>query len=137
MLFLFNQSFFSLILSIWNITFPQFGVVLEALVQLESTCHTLSQHQSPLFLVGDNFQSQILKWGDQKKNEFLGGGGLKAFLPWIFALGGLLCLLSKKKLLKLKYGFQGSISHVDIRLFQPGNQLMFSFVTFSSVKSLK
>ena len=41
----------------------------------------LSQDQRP-FLLGDNFQSQILKSGVSEKNEYL--EGLKEFLPWIF-----------------------------------------------------
>ena len=51
---------------------------------------------SPVFSAGENnFQSQILKRGDQKKMTVW--GGLKEFLPcWIFAWGCLLCFLSKK-----------------------------------------
>ena len=48
----------------------------------------------PLSAEGGNFQSQILKRGASEKNECL--GGLKEFLPWIFAWRGLLCFLSKK-----------------------------------------
>ena len=36
---------------------------------------------------------------------------------------------SQKKLLKIN-GFEGSISDVDLGLFQPNNQIMFSFLTF-------
>ena len=39
-------------------------------------------------------------------------------------------LLSKKTLWK-KNVFEGSISNVDLGLFYPNNQLVFSFATFS------
>ena len=35
-----------------------------------------------------------------------------------------------KRLCKIKYGLEGSISNVDLSLCQPSNQLIFSFVTF-------
>ena len=53
----------------------------------------------PPFLVGGQLLVQILKWGDRKKMSSWGGGG------------------DLKKKIWLKYGFQGSISHVDITLF--------------------
>ena len=66
----------------------------------------------PLLSTGGNFQSQILKREGQKKSTWGGGGGLKEFLPWIFACG--LTFLIKKRLLKIQYGFEGSISNVDL-----------------------
>ena len=39
--------------------------------------------------------------------------------------------LVKKILLKIKYGFEGSISNVDLGLFYPSIQSVFSFSTFS------
>ena len=38
--------------------------------------------------------------------------------------------LVKKRILEIKYGFEGLISNVDLGLFQPNIQLMFSFVKF-------
>ena len=77
----------------------------------------------------DNFQSQILKkggggGGGEKKRRGGGGGGggdrkkmstwgNLEFLPWIFTWG----LILLKILLKMKYGFEGSISNVDLGLF--------------------
>ena len=55
-------------------------------------------------------------------------GGLKEFLPWIFARG--ITVSVKKRLFKIKYSFEGSISNVDLGLFQPNNQIIISFVTF-------
>ena len=52
---------------------------------------------------------------------------LKEFLLQIFAWGAY-CVLCIKK--NLKYGFEGSISNVDLGLFYPNDQLMSSFVTF-------
>ena len=55
----------------------------------------------PPFCWGDNFQSQILKMerGGSEKNECLEFlKGLKEFLPWIFAWGGLNMFLVKKRL---------------------------------------
>ena len=87
-----------------------------------------SQYQSPRFCWGDGFQSQILETGYQKKmsawvdlksscHEYLPGGR------------GLTMFLVKKRLLKIKFGFEWSISNVDLGLFWPNNQLMFSYVT--------
>ena len=59
----------------------------------------------------------------------MSGGGLKSSCHGYFA-GGLTMLLAKKRLLKIKYGFEGSISNVDLRLLQPNKQSMFSFVIF-------
>ena len=44
--------------------------------------------------------------------------------------GGLTIFLVKKILLKIKYGFEGSISNVDLGLFYPSIQSVFSFSTF-------
>ena len=50
---------------------------------------------SPPFLLGDNFQFQVLKWGwESEKNECL--GGLKEFLLHISARGLAMFLASKK-----------------------------------------
>ena len=70
-------------------------------------------------------------------------GRLKECLPHIFAWGwmgdgvgrgcvrgSLLCFFSKKRLLKIKCGFNGSISNVDLGLFKPNKQLMISFIIF-------
>ena len=57
----------------------------------------------PPFLAGGQQLVPNFEMGRSEKNEFL-GGGLRAFVV-------------QKKKIKLKYGFQGSISHVDITLF--------------------
>ena len=77
----------------------------------------------PLYLEGQrsNFEN-----GGSGKNECI--GGLKEFLQQIFAWGLIMFLVKKGS--KIKYGFDGSISNVDLSLFQPNKQLMFSFVTF-------
>ena len=79
-------------------------------------CFSQTTVPPPYFLLGGgggqlNFQSQILKRGDQKKISAWGdlNSSCHGYLR-----GGLLCSLSKKKrLLKIKYGFKGSISNVD------------------------
>ena len=68
----------------------------------------------------------VVKKGKLKK-ECL--GGRKEFLPWIFSWGELTMFLVKKKDFKIKYGFEGLIPNVDLDLFHPNNQLMFSVVT--------
>ena len=65
--------------------------------------HSISP--SPLFLLS--------AWGDLKSHRYLPVG-----------------VSYQKRLCKMKYGFERSISNVDLGLFQPKNQLMFSFVTF-------
>ena len=58
-------------------------------------------------------QSQILERVDQEK--WVSEETQRA-LPWIFAKGAYY-VSSKKRLLKIKYGFQGSISNVDLGPF--------------------
>ena len=55
-----------------------------------------------LFIQSINFQFQILKRGDQKKKEYL--GGLEEFLLQIYACGGLL-VPCQKRFCEIKYGF--------------------------------
>ena len=99
----------------------------QALMKLQHSISLLS------FCCEDNIQSFSPKFLKKEgvgseKNECR--GRLKEFLPQIFAWGGLTRLLVKKRFLKIKHLFEGSISNVDHGLFQPKNQLMFSFVTF-------
>ena len=73
------------------------------------------QSISPSFLLGGqlsllNFEKREIK----KKNECL--GGLKEFLLWIFAWGAYY-VSCQKRLLKMKYGLESSISNVDLGLF--------------------
>ena len=69
-----------------------------------------------------------MKRGNQKRNECL--EGLEEFLLQIFLPGGLAMLsVKKKRLCKVKYGFESSVSNVDLDMFCPNNQL-FSFLTF-------
>ena len=85
---------------------------------------------APHFLLGTIFSPKFWKGGRvSEKNECL--GGLKEFLPQISGLGGRAYYVScQKRLCKIKYGLEGSISNVDLGLIQPSNQLMFSFVAF-------
>ena len=60
-------------------------------------------------------------WGGgrgSEKNECL--GGLKEFLPSIFAWG-VYYVSCQKRFLKIKYGFEGSVSNVDLGLFYSCN----------------
>ena len=77
----------------------------------------------PLSVGRDNFQSQILKRGDKKKNECLGGLRVSAMNICSRAY----YIFSQKRLLKIKCAFESS--NADLGLFQPNNQLI-SFVTF-------
>ena len=72
---------------------------------------------SPLpFLLGDNFQSQILKRWRSEKNG-CPGGGLKISCHGYLPGGGAYCVSCQKRLLKIKYGFEGSISNAALDLF--------------------
>ena len=64
----------------------------------------------------------------KKKNDCL--GGLKRVPAMDNCLGAYYVYCPKTRLLKIKYGSKGSISNVDLGLFKPNNQLIFSFVTF-------
>ena len=75
-----------------------------------------------------NFHSQVLKSRDQKI-KWNGQGDLKSSCH-IFSPGVFNMFLVKKRLCKTKYSSEGTISNVDLGLFYPNNQLMFSFVTF-------
>ena len=77
-------------------------------------------HISPLLLsagVGTTFNPKVLKGRDQKKNERL--VGVKEFLSWIFAPEGrgAYFVSCQKRLLKIRYSFEGSISNGDLGLF--------------------
>ena len=67
----------------------------------------------PSVLLGEQLSVPNFEKGNQKKNECL--GGLKKFLPWIFAWG-VIRIIVKKRLLRIKNGFEGSISNVDLGL---------------------
>ena len=79
------------------------------------------------FLLGDNFQSQILKRGMRKNMS--AWGDLKSswnrYLP-----RGADNVPCQSRPCKMKSGFEGSVSNVDLSLCKGSNQLMFSFVTF-------
>ena len=66
-------------------------------------------------LGGNNFQSQVLKRGFQKKMAVM--GDLKSFCYAEYLPGGLLYSLSKKRLFKIKYVLEFSIPNVDLGLF--------------------
>ena len=68
----------------------------------------------PPFYRGDNFQSQILKRGDKKKKSAWGHLKVPALDN---CLEGLTVFCKKKRLLKIKYGFDDSVSYVDLGLF--------------------
>ena len=86
-----------------------------------------TQNQPPPILRG-HAQSQTLKRGYQKKMRAWGdlNSSFQRYLP-----RGAYCVSCQKRLYKIKYGFENSISNIYLGLFQPpNNQLMFSFVTF-------
>ena len=74
----------------------------------------ISQYEPHFLLVRDKFQSQILK-RDVRKNDCL--IELKEFMPQIFAWEEAYCVSFQKRLCKMKYGAEGSISNVDLDLF--------------------
>ena len=71
-----------------------------------------------IYLLGETiFSPKFSKWGGGVGVRKKWLGGLKEFLPcWIFARG-LAMFLVKKRLSKIKYGFEFSISNVDLGLF--------------------
>ena len=56
-------------------------------------------------------------------------GDLKSFCQR-YLTGGAYYFPCQKRLCKIKYAFEGSISNVDLELFNLNNQLGFSFVKF-------
>ena len=85
-------------------------------------------HQSSLFcwreqLSVPSFEKEVLE-----KNDCL--GDLKSFCHAEYYPGGLSMFLVKKRLSKIKYDLEFSITNVGLCLLQPNNQLMFSFVEF-------
>ena len=113
--------------------------MFKRLPALDRFCsYTCAQYQPPtIFAERDSFQPQILKRRWNQKIRVPGGGGdLKSsFHIYLHRgeRGRLLCFLSKN-ILKIKYGFEGS--NVDLGLFKPNKQLMFSFVTLSKIVTL-
>ena len=79
------------------------------------TLHSITPPPPAVSAGGATFSPKFWKGGIRKKMSAR-GGGLKEFLPWIFTLGA--CYVScQKRLLKIKCGFEGSISNVDLGLF--------------------
>ena len=68
-------------------------------------------------LGGTTFSPKFSKGGGggSEKNDCL--GRLKEFLPCLIFAWGLAMFLVKKRLSKIKYGFEFSISNVDLSLF--------------------
>ena len=68
------------------------------------------------FLLGEQISVPSFEKRGPEKNDCL--GVLKEFLLcWIFALGVCYVSCQKKRLSKIKYGFEFSISNVDLGLF--------------------
>ena len=63
------------------------------------------QHSVPNFEKGGGDQTNMSAWGDFKSS-------CHGYLP-----GWVTMFLAKDRLLKIKYGFEGSISNVDLGLF--------------------
>ena len=105
-----------------------------------NACHLMfhffafSQYQSPppFLLGGQLLVPNFEKGGDYQGKKMSAWVDLKSschgYLPRGGG-GGAYYVSSQKWLLKIN-GFEGSISNVNLGLFQPNNQLMFSFVTF-------
>ena len=84
-----SKRIISWILTVWFIS-----IFLLYIAMKYSSISSLPPSRPPhAFLLGDNFQSQILKRGDQKKNEWL--GELNEFLPWVFTWGPTMFLAKK------------------------------------------
>ena len=84
--------------------------------QTKFILRTVSASSFPFLQGGGegNFHPQILKTRDQKKMS--AWGDLKS--SWhIYLPGGITMFLVKRRLLTIKYGFEGSISNVDLGLF--------------------
>ena len=81
--------------------------------------HLYIHNISPPFFDGGQLLVPNFENEESEKNECL--GGFKEFLPWTFAWGkrgsGGNMFLVKKRLLRIKYAFEGSISNVDLGLF--------------------
>ena len=75
-----------------------------------------TQHQSSLFCWGEQLSvPSFEKERRSKKNDCL--GDLKNFCHAEYLPGGLAMFLVKKRLSKIKFGFEFSISNVDLGLF--------------------
>ena len=86
-----------------------------------------AQYQSPLFCWGAFFSPKFCIGGDWKK---MSAWGTQRVPAMDICLGEAYYVSCVKKTFKIKYDFESSISNVEIGLFYPNNQLMFSFVTF-------
>ena len=88
--------------------------------------HTISPH--PLSAGREQLSVPNFGKGGSGKNARL--GGLKEFPVMDICLGTYYVSFQKNTFENKIWLFEGSISNVDLGLFQPNNQLMFSFVTF-------
>ena len=68
-----------------------------------------------IYLLWGTIVSPKFSKGGSEKNDCL--GTLKEFLPCLIFAWGLAMFLVKKRLSKIKYGFEFSISNVDLSLF--------------------
>ena len=75
------------------------------------------------FLLGEQLSVARFEKGGSEKMTFW--ANVKSFCHAEY-----LPSCQEKRLSKIKYGFEFSISNFDLGLFYPSNQLMFSFVTF-------
>ena len=75
------------------------------------------------FLLGEQLSVPRFEKGGSEKMTFW--ANVKSFCHAEY-----LPSCQEKRLSKIKYGFEFSISNFDLGLFYPSNQLMFSFVTF-------
>ena len=84
-----SKRIISWVLTVWFIS-----IFLLYIAMKYSSISSLPPARPPhAILRGDNFKSQILKRGDQKKNECL--GELNEFLPWVFTWGPTMFLAKK------------------------------------------
>ena len=88
----------------------------------------ITQYQVPLSAGGTAFSPRFWK-GQNLKKEMSAWEDLKSSCD-VYLRGGACYVSCQKELLKIKYGSKGLISNVDIGLFWPNSQLMFSVVTF-------
>ena len=120
-----TKSFFS----VFSITFIPHTLTNKREALIDKTFSSAISHN----IVYDNLTSSFLDhlpkfWKGRTTKKWVPGVH-KEFLPQIFAwwIYNVSC---QKILCQKKYGFEDSISNVDLGLLQPNNQLMFSFVTF-------
>ena len=120
-----NNIMYLFILSLINFNKPFFNFNIPLIINFNKPLQVITISALP-FLGGQSSVPNFEKGGPEKKCL----GGLKESLSQTFAQeGGLTMFLVKKDFVKLNMVLRDKFSNVSLGLFQPNNQLMFSFVT--------